>query len=53
MTKSASTNKKPRKQHTPEFRKEALRPNKHIALPLSSSAYMNHSLMPGTTSDIF
>ncbi len=24
MTKSASTNRKPRKQHTPEFRKEAL-----------------------------
>ncbi|OWR25124.1 hypothetical protein CDO01_07305 [Salmonella enterica subsp. enterica serovar Schwarzengrund] len=32
MTKSASTNKKPRKQHTPEFRKEALRLNKHIGV---------------------
>jgi transposase len=25
MTKSASTNKKPRKQHSPEFRQEALK----------------------------
>lgn len=25
MTKPASTNKKPRKQHTPEFRDEALK----------------------------
>jgi transposase len=25
MTKSASTSKKPRKQHTPEFRNEALK----------------------------
>lgn len=25
MTKAASTNKKPRKQHTPEFRNEALK----------------------------
>ncbi|ASG90652.1 hypothetical protein [Salmonella enterica] len=30
MTKPASTNKKPRKQHAPEFRHEALKPAERI-----------------------
>lgn len=32
MTKPASTNKKPRKQHTPEFRNEALKLAKRIGV---------------------
>ncbi|CCC31244.1 insertion sequence transposase (pseudogene) [Salmonella bongori NCTC 12419] len=32
MTKPVSTTKKPRKQHTPEFRQEALKLSEHIGV---------------------
>ncbi len=32
MTKSVSTSKKPRKQHFPEFRREALKLAEHIGV---------------------
>lgn len=32
MTKSVSTGKKPRKQHTPKFRQEALKLAEHIGV---------------------
>ena len=32
MTKAVSTSKKPRKQHTPEFRAEALKLAEHIGV---------------------
>ncbi len=44
MTKTVSTSKKPRKQHSPEFRSEALK----LAEPQPvNSACMNHSSTTG------
>ena len=37
MTKSASTNKKPREQHTPEFRDEALKLAERIGVAAADS----------------
>jgi transposase len=36
MTKPVSTNKKPRKQHTPEFRNETLKLAEHIGIAAAS-----------------
>ncbi len=52
MTKSVSTSKKPRKQHTPEFRDEALKLAELASLPLpASSVFMNRSSIPGVVSN--
>lgn len=51
MTKPASTSKKPRKQHTPEFRQEALKLAERIGVAAAARATcMNHSFMPGAAS---
>jgi hypothetical protein len=52
MTKPALISKKPRKQHTPEFRNEALKLQSVPVLPPlpENSACMNHSFMPGAAS---
>lgn len=48
MTKPASTTKKPRKQHTPEFRQEALKLAERIGVvPPANLACMNHSSTTG------
>ncbi len=49
MTKPASTTKKPRKQHTPEFRQEALKLAERIGgpLPPANLTCMNHSSTTG------
>lgn len=49
MTKPASTTKKPRKQHTPEFRQEALKLAERIKSPLPpvSLTCINHSSTAG------
>lgn len=49
MTKTVSTSKKPRKQHSPEFRSEALKLAERIGvLPQPvNSACMNHSSTTG------
>ncbi len=46
MTKPTSTTKKPRKQHTPEFRQEALKLAERIGwqLPPANLTCMNHRL---------
>jgi transposase len=45
MTKPASTAKKPRKQHTPEFRQEALKLAERIGVAAAARepTCMNHS----------
>ncbi|BEC68338.1 hypothetical protein VEE57_00540 [Escherichia coli] len=46
MTKTVSTSKKPRKQHSPEFRSEALKLAERISITAAarvSSLLMNHS----------
>ncbi len=46
MTKPVSISKKPRKQHTPEFRNEALKLAERIGVPQPvNSACMNLSFM--------
>ena len=45
MTKPVSISKKPRKQHTPEFRNEALKLAERIGV--AAAACMNLSFMPG------
>ncbi len=54
MTKPVPTLKKPRKQHTPECRQEALELTKctSVAAVARSIACMNHRAMPGTTNCI-
>ncbi|SQC39627.1 transposase IS3 [Klebsiella pneumoniae] len=49
MTKPTSTTKKPRKQHTPEFRQEALKLAERIGwqLPPANLTCMNHSSTTG------
>lgn len=51
MTKPVPTLKKPRKQHAPECRQEALELTKRtsVAAVARSIACMNHSAMPGIT----
>lgn len=48
MTKPLSISKKPRKQHTPEFRNEALKLAERIGVAAQpvNSACMNLSFMP-------
>ena len=44
MTKSATVSKKPRKQHSPEFRSEALKfDGAHLPLPPGNSAFTSLS----------
>lgn len=52
MTKPASTTKKPRKQHTPEFRDEALKLAERIGVAAAARelSCMNHSFMRGAAS---
>ncbi|EZA80639.1 iS3 element protein InsE [Escherichia coli O6:H16 str. F5656C1] len=49
MTKTVSTSKKPRKQHSPEFRSEALKLAERIGVTAAAvnSACMNHSSTTG------
>jgi transposase len=49
MTKSATVSKKPRKQHSPEFRSEALKLAERIgvAAPPGNSAFTSLSYIPG------
>ena len=49
MTESVTVSKKPRKQHSPEFRSEALKLAEHIgvAAAAANSVFMSLSFMPG------
>lgn len=49
MTKPTSTTKKPRKQHTPEFRQEALKLAERIGVAAAAAnlTCMNHSSTTG------
>lgn len=49
MTKSVTVSKKPRKQHTPEFRQEALKLAERIGVAAAArelSLYESHDLAP-------
>ncbi|SEA99073.1 transposase [Lonsdalea quercina] len=52
MTKPTSTSKKPRKQHTPEFRDETLKlAERIVAAAAARQLIMNRSSIPGAVSN--